>query len=868
MSIRTCFIKIQNYVKESGLEKNVTKDEIRMMARKLEAAGGDALSPAEFHAKAQKLIDENEVREIAARRAEKAQYLYTSEKAVKNSTENAAKWKAEDAAFEAARAQVQGGSLKAGEGTRTSIGGMKDQYRGKFFRILGTEMDRTEGLYKAAQSGQIDGDFYKELWAIAHGLELGKTENPFALEYAKANKVLLDAFSAAKQAISPYLETFKEYMGKQFHDRMKITKAGFDVWFEKADKAFGKESFPEMTPEEKKLAFQDIFNRIKSGTWGSVIGDTDVGNFRGVPGEGGNMARKMGRSKQLIPHDMDAWVDYNKSFGPDTAFEGLAQTIETAARDTAVMMKWSSQPAMAYNRYMNRLADKVTPEQALYLKEGRKKLDRMFMATVSPDAAPARELFGKFTQGVALAEYLGKAGTTVLHALPDIQNAATLVTSSTDGQNVFGTSLELAGMIAKRMAPGGGDIPKARMADLGMTFKTVVREMWRDLGAPPVGIQQKLSSGIARTADAMGMVTMHNRWVNAVRSAVGELLSVRLASMADMAHADLPQQARDGMASFDINEHTWNFLREHALEEIGGRTMMTPEAIKDAPDEAITDFLKAEGLHKGEKPPTKGMLAYGRLQLETRLAGMINEHADQSTIMPNDRQRYFLYRDMGNDGFGAALRLATQFKMAAVAQHDIVKRAYYSGETPGGGMVAVAKHMVGAMFFAALGEAMMNYSAGKNQPDLSDPEEASKFAGKVLIHSGAPGVFGDLLLNELTTQGVDNKLKGVASGLLGPGITDLSHIGADSIQALQESMGAKPDPKLNSDFARTVNGLMPFQNLFYSRAAYAYILSNELHDFLGDSGYLGSLERSAQRHGQEYSVQPIATRNVFDDLGR
>lgn len=868
MSIPKCFEKLKKYVSDSGLDERVPESRLREFARQLEVAGADALTPAEFASKAQNLIDNEMERWYAKKHAETVMVLAKREQALSSILENTQTFKQqiaegksgvlfktdkpEQMATEAMRSWLEGGSLRPGFESNLSVEKMGKAIQGNLRDFFN---EAVKGVKEAAASGAIDRDTFQELDALDRKLPLMQSGNQAALEYAKAIKGTRDKIFSLKQAYNPWLEEAGDYLVKNFHERARVTadpsEAGKKAWLDQAMTSFGDKSFPDNTLEEKLEIFKDIYDRISDGRWGSVRDDSASDKFITIYGDGGNLLRRMSKGRQLIPRDWQAFADYSSKYGPATIYEGLDRVMSSASRDIGMLSKFGPNPAGMYQglyqRMLSRMEEPGTkskpnpfydPDGAQSLRENKKSLDEKFNVVTGSQNGPARGIIGKMTQGMMTLQYLSKTGGAVLRSLPDIALASNLV-RDLNGESLFSNAAGLAKEYAKAM--GSAPYAQERLNDVSLFSSAANAELMRTLGSPDAQ-----PGKVAALAQKMGSLNLLNRHVDAMRSAMGTVLSKLLGDVSDTAHTDLPSQWQKGLARYGIGEPEWNMIRQ-GQQEMNGKTMITPEAVENLPHDQVADYLKATGQFAGVDMPSPKLLDYGRAQLALKLGTMINEHADLGSAHPDTRQRSFLWGDTDiSQGWGMLRRLMTQFKMATLVSNDIYRRGYLSGQSPKGDYYGVVQHMILGGFIFTVGEYAKQLAMGKTPEDPTQP----MFAAKMLAGSGMAGMYGDVFLNEMERQGVSDKMLAGATALLGPTLGTANEMLALGLQGASDiaNRGSLQDATKRRGIGLFI-GNIPAQNLFYTKAAFNYYFANGLREFMGP-GYLSYLERkTAQTPG-------------------
>jgi hypothetical protein len=159
--------------------------------------------------------------------------------------------------------------------------------------------------------------------------------------------------------------------------------------------------------------------------------------------------------------------------------------------------------------------------------------------------------------------------------------------------------------------------------------------------------------------------------------------------------------------------------------------------------------------------------------------------------------------------------------------------------------------MLGGAFAGMVGQQLVEIGAGRAPLDIKDP----KIMGHMIRGTAIAGYFGDILADYLTAPDSDARQKLIESDLLGPSVSTITRsgiagykTGAGIVQALQGK--SRRDQYGQAEWARLLHTLTPGQNIFYAKGALDYHLFNEVHNFMGDTGYLGVL-RNQMRHSKD-----------------
>lgn len=842
MSFNDCLTKAKDFLEKSGLE--ISEGRLKELAHQLNDAQANSMTRAEFSVRAQEIIDKDNEKFSAAIRAKNAMFIAKREEAVANILDN----KSNLGTVESVKAWLGSYGVKPGEATNLDPSKMREAIKAD---ILGTwRQELTPELQKVAQNGILNKETYQELWAIDKGLPLGESHSNHALEIAKAVKATLNKIFDIKKSYNPFMEKADEYLVRQTHNAVKVGSVPKEEWVSDAMNAFGKKSFPDLNLQEKSEVFSRIYDRIKDGSYGSVIDDEQADKFVTVKGPGGDLTRRMAAQRKLIADDWKSVYDYNQKYGYGTIEDTVMNTIDKASQDISMMDKFGHSPIQMKEQVIQRLSSKLDPSEVKELKSGKKSIEKAFQTVTGSINEPADKAYARASQGLLSAEYLAHGGTSWLRSLPDIALGASLI-KDLNGRTVAGNAFDIASAYMKNFASDSSR--EEAMSNAWLYARSTVNEMNRDLGA-----SARQPGGIGKAVDLYGSLTMMQRHVNAQRAAVASVLMNNLGKISDQEFSELSPRWQQGLKRYGIGDAEWSVLRK-ATEDMSdtmkdapsqvSRKSMTKEGVQAIPDSVIENYMKSFGAEK----PTPQSLFLARKQLEYKLGTMVNELSDMGTAHAGSQERAAIFQGTSiNEPLGAFLRLAAQFKQASVTSYNVYRRNYFSSQGVGasktGAWAGVGATTAIGMFMWSLGEFANQGLQGKTPEDPMTPE----FAAKAMIGSGAAGIYGDILVNEAEHAGVDNKVLATLKGLAGPAIGDVAQAGAlgvDTASSVSKYMMSGNDRSLSRSFSRDARfgmSALPGQNLLWSKGALNYYIFNGIKEFLGP-GYLSHLENQVSK---------------------
>ena len=189
-----------------------------------------------------------------------------------------------------------------------------------------------------------------------------------------------------------------------------------------------------------------------------------------------------------------------------------------------------------------------------------------------------------------------------------------------------------------------------------------------------------------------------------------------------------------------------------------------------------------------------------------------------------------------------------QFKQAALVQQQIVRRIYQSGGGNTSNLGGVLSHVATAGFLGMVGQYMIDGARGKS---AASPLSAEMLTRASLNGMGA-GVLGDALIYALQQPTASKQQALMASDALGPAVGTLTK-GATALLKTVQGVGQGLQGKDSTgqyggkEWASLLHSLTPGQNIFYTKAAFDYTLINQMHQIMGNGGYLETLRQQTAK---------------------
>jgi hypothetical protein len=352
-------------------------------------------------------------------------------------------------------------------------------------------------------------------------------------------------------------------------------------------------------------------------------------------------------------------------------------------------------------------------------------------------------------------------------------------------------------------------------------------------------------------------MSLMQRHLTSMDTAMANVISQKMGKYANLEHMQLTDGMKAGLSRYGINELEWNTLRRGIEDwsqlpgmspEMGDlKSMLTVSGVDAMPDEVFAKYAKDSGMWKGDTAPSSQVIERARSELTGKMGAMISDHADISSSTGGVSERAFMYGNHDQNSFsGLALRLLWQFKSAIVKNYDTVMRSYLSNPNkPKGDWTKIARHaLLGAGLYGT-GELAKQTLSGQTPENPLTPQ----FAATALINSGFGGLAGDVMIGEAIRSGLNGDPGQFLQAAAGPVVG----AGADVASMTARVAGYLGDANKfpANQLGRFVTQHVPFQNLFYTKAAFNYYVTDSIREWLAP-GYMKPMNKTMRDKGQEF----------------
>lgn len=652
----------------------------------------------------------------------------------------------------------------------------------------------------------FDADVARELYRRKDPTAGPATGNSRAVAAAKILGDTLDTMRAMQNNAGAWIGEVDNYMGRQYHDMWKIREAGYKGWrdFTAAhldlDKMFG-----DMDEAAREKSLKGTYDALKSGVHDSVAAK-DLSGFQGTT----NLGKKLSEDRTIQFKSADDWLAYNDKFGKGGVMDAIVSGADGAARNTALMQKFGTNPEAMYKRWSKENMD------AAYARGDDKMGDKL---KGGENGNANKGLLDVVTGKAAIPESLNVAyvGATVRNAM-QLLSLKNVLFSGISHVAIASSVLRHNGI------PFWGAVAHQIRALVPQGAAT--QEVAHALGAGIDGMmghiinrfrsEDGIQGAMAQSVNVFHKLNGFSYLLDAQRTGAGLALSHNLAFHADKEFGALNPMMQATLRRYGVEGGEWDTARASTQKAADGRNYMMPGEISD--------------------PKVSQKIG-------TMITDQIRESLNDHT--PWARKAATMGTTAGTVP-GEIVRSLTQFKGFALTmmQRQLGRELTQNGiDVPG-------------FLLLAGGMTLMGY-AGNTLRDLAlnrSPQHPKDAGGWVqvmtdaFVRGGAFGLLADGLLQDNAHTGAD-----VMRSFAGPLVSKGADIVA-AINSLRDGSNSKSRGQIALREGQKIAGeWMP--NLFYTSAAYNYLFPYLLQN-MANPGALGRANKLMNDRGQHWVMPP------------
>jgi hypothetical protein len=715
------------------------------------------------------------------------------------------------------------GIQKFSQLARNSIGSKQDSMEvvenGKLYQLI-NKISKTS--WEDFTSGKMDLEIKQEMLGVNTGLKQAK-------QIAQVLKNFQEEYRLRLNDLGANIGKLSDWITRTMHDadkmanaskRTKIVEDNRVAWREYTRERLDlKRSFPEVADIIKvNKILDDIYDSLMTGDHMKHGGTNSVYGTR-------NVANRLNSSRVLHFKDAVARHEYDIMFGEPSLKDSVTSVISNSARNIALMQVLGTNPQLTLEKILSLLRKKYkSSDPELNKQLVFKTFKNEFAELDGSINAIGNNTMAKVGMFIRVLQSTGKLGFAGIASASDL--AQYMTATNFQGRGLLTGLGEAMNALFKRQ-------DKEAMEILGVISNSVIGNM-----------SNKYSSSfdtwgkMGRLQNLFFKYNSLNWWVSSLKSGMTVGLARHYGMLADTVFNSLNIRERNLLKLYSIDEGKWNLLRSIKTLDVENKRYLTAEGVNELSDEAIKKYV---GRSLSERE-----IRNFKKDLELTWRNFLVDQAMHGTPEADASVRAFMNQGFEKGtGKGETIRFIGQFKQFPITiWKKIIGRelnSYGPDDSKFSTISGLTSMVILGTMFGYIAMSAKDMLKGRTPRDPTNPSTILE----ALSQGGGLGIYGDFLINEIQNEYGNN----VFETLLGPTASDLNKL-RDIVMNLNDPA------KAGKKFVQFAENNVPFLNLYYTKAAYDYLIGYQIKEFL-DPGFF---ERMRQRHeekrGQSYFLKP------------
>jgi len=445
------------------------------------------------------------------------------------------------------------------------------------------------------KNAEFEAQVAREIARANGASDVPATGNRHAAQMAEILAKYQEAGRVLQNKSGAFIRKTPGYITRQSHDQVRIYRAGKEAWKQKIRPLLDDRTFDGIRDIDAFL--DETWANLASGNHEKAGGNSDwLGGFEGP----GNLAKRASAERVLHFKDPDAWLKYNNEFGKGSLFEAITDGLRYAARNTALLRTWGTNPEAAFKADVSQAisqlkkAGDIDSVRKLSGWQTRAQFDEV-SGGVQVMGNPSLATWGAGIRGIT---NMATLGGVVISALPDLAvRAAVLRHNGVPLVRAYGETVRtiLSGFQTSKEKKS-----VARMLNIGT--QGIMGGVFNRFHAT-----DSMPGTITKANNTFFKVTLLTGWTDAWSRGTGLILANELGGAVKdgRAWSSFNELHKTTLRRYGIGEAEWGVLQKAEIHEADGDAFLMPERVRELPDEVIADYL-GEGFNVLEmEPPLK-----------------------------------------------------------------------------------------------------------------------------------------------------------------------------------------------------------------------------------------------------------------------
>lgn len=705
---------------------------------------------------------------------------------------------------------------------RDSIGSrqktIEDVEANKLFHAIN---NISKDSWKDFDSGKIDLEIKQEMLGVNTGIKEAKEIANILKTYQEEWRLRLNDLGANIQKLDDWITRTVHNTEKMANasKKSKLVEDNRNAWVEYIRERLDvKRTFPGITDGIKvNQILSDVYDSLMSGDHLKHGGTNSIYGTR-------NVANRLNASRVLHFKDALARHEYDIMFGEPSLKESVLSVLANTSRNIPLIEFLGTNPQSGLEKLLSLLRKKYKNTNPQFIKDlnftNFKSEFAELDGSVNLIGGQTLAKTGMVIRGL---QRIGKLGFSPVSSFSDL--AQYMGATNFQGRGLFTGIYEAMGALFRTQ-------DKAAMEVLGITSNSIITSTANRFSyADSFGKFAKVENSFFKW---IGL----NAWVNNLKSGMTVGLARHYGMLADTAFGSLNVRERNLLKLYGIDEGKWDLLRSIKTLDVNNKRYLTAEGASELSDEAIKKYA-------GKSLSDREIRNFKR-DLETSWRNILVDQAVHASPEPDAAIRAITNQGLEKGTYaGEGLRFMMQFKSFAITMWKKIIGRELKSYGPDDSKYATVAGITNILVLNSI----MGYIAMSSKDMLRgrSPRDPSK--GSTIIESisqgGGLGIYGDFIVGQIQNEYGNN----VFETILGPTASDAKKI-------LDIVFNPKEPAKVGKKFLELVEGNAPIINMWYTRAAYDYLIGYQIKEFL-DPGFFERMRaRHEEKRGQTYFLKP------------
>ena len=581
-----------------------------------------------------------------------------------------------------------------------------------------------------------------------------------------------------------------------------------------------KRTFPNVNdPIEINKILSSIYDSLMTGDHLKYGGTNSIYGTK-------NVSNRLNASRVLHFKDLQSRQEYNIKFGEPSLQTSVFNVLTSSAKNIVIMQELGTNPQDTFNKIL------------ALLKKKYKNSDYKIVRDLNFE-----NFQGAFSQidgsiNVIGSQTLAKIGIVVRGTGDMARLGGTVITSFADLAPYMGTTNFqgrglLTGLFEAINGLLGGN-NRAAMEALEVVSNSIVVSNRGNV----FGDGSDLTGSIGNLRNKFFKWNGLNGWVASLKSSMALGVAKFYGSLSETKFFNLEKRERNFLTLYGIDEGKWDMLRSIKTLAVDNKRYLTAEGAKDISDSVINKYL-------GRKLSARELRNF-KNDLELTWRNVLNDQGTHGTPEPDTQIRAIT--TMGSikgTYMGEINRFIMQYKNFAVSLYKKILRremdSYGPDESKLIGASMLASTLMLGTIFGYIVLSVKDMLSGRSP---RDPKKLSVIM-QSFVQGGGGGIYGDFLMSEIQNQYGN----GIFETALGPTASDIKKF-IDMVKTMNEPK------KAGKKFLELAEGHTPFINLYYTKAAYDYLIGYQIKEYLDPGFFKRMKDRNEKNRGQTYYFKP------------